>query len=158
MTNLRTAVAVALAMFAILGPPQRHQPAISPVIVTTPPTEMQAAVTRVRVAARSLSSDERGWIQGIYLNAAKVVERDGKDESPQIRTTAGLQAVHVAIISFVWNGVAGKEPGKNPELRDAIETAFLSTVGDDHIALSESLRRDAVGVFRAIAWAMSSVE
>jgi len=153
VSNLRTAFAVAMAMYALLGGPGSKKAAYGPVELAPPAVEFQSAVSRVRVASRSLSNEDRGWLQGAYANCARVVESDGTSSSPQIKTTAGLQAVHVAVLSFVWNGLAGKEPGKSPELREAIEAAFISTVGDEMATVTPAVRSDAVEVLKAIAWA-----
>jgi len=144
MKVARLLAAAILVAIAFAGPPS---------LTTSPsipePTEsMKAEVRPVARAVSAMSAVDRLWLQYIYQNAAKITKA-----SPAIETTDGLRAVHVAILSFIWRGMADNSPGKYPALKDAIEGAFNSTIGDSRQGLTPEMREKAAELFEAIAWA-----
>jgi hypothetical protein len=155
--SIRVAIAVALAFLAVAGVPQFESgptPAPAPVRVQEPSPEMRAAVRPVVLAVSSMSMIDRLWLQYIYTNAARVVQEDGTAEAgPVIATTDGLRGVHIAILRFIWKGLAENEPGKYPALRDAIESAFDTAIGKSRRPMTPELRAKVVELFGAIAWA-----
>lgn len=150
--NLRTIAAVAIVALAVLWPTSGGKSSYL-LSVREPSVEMREAVLPVVRAVSSLSSIDRLWLQHIYTNAAKVVVADGALPDPSIETTDGLRAVHLAILSFIWRGMADNQPGKYPGLKDAIESAFTSTLGDSRRQMTPELRTKAAALFDAIAWA-----
>lgn len=150
----RIAIAVLLAAFGIFGLPDVSGVFVSsPVVVKEPSDSMKSVVRPVVRAVSSMSAIDRLWLQGIYSNAAKVVAADGVVEPQVIVTTEGLRAIHVAILKFIWKGMAGNPPGQYEGLSEAIEGAMVETIGDDRRVLTPELRAKAVDLFDAIAWA-----
>lgn len=152
--SIRVAIAVALAFVAIAGVPQFERSQPSTVRVQEEPhPEMKDAVRPVVLAVSSMSIVDRLWLQYIYTRAADVIEKDSLAEGgPVIETTDGLRGVHIAILRFIWGGLADNKPGKYPLLRDAIESSFDSTLGTSRRAMTPELRTRAAELFRAIAW------
>lgn len=149
--NVRTIAAAAIIAVAILWPSPGGKPAL--LSVKEPTTAMQEVVRPVVKVVASMSSIDRLWLQYIYKNAAKVVAADGILPDPSIETTDGLRAIHLAVLSFIWRGMAENQPGKYPGLKDAIESAFTESIGDARRQLTPELRLKAVELFNAIAWA-----
>ena len=152
--NLRTLAAVVLLAYAAFGVPnvERPQPQVS-VSIREPSQAMKSSVKPVVKVVSRMSPIDRLWLQNIYANAAKVVASDGTVEPSVINTTESLQAVHVAILRFIWRGMADNAPGEYAGLKEAIESAISGVIGDESRVLTPELRAKAVEVFDAIAWA-----
>ena len=148
MKSLRMLIAAALVVYAVAGLPQPQ-----PLSVQEPHPQMKAEVLPVAKVVSRMSSIDRLWLQYIYQNAARVVKVDGDVDQTTIQTTDGLRAVHVAILQYIWKGLADNPPGKYPDLRDAIESAFTNTLGDARRQMTPELRAKAAELFYAIAWA-----
>jgi len=153
---LRVGVAILLAAYGAFGIPSLPslpKKAEAEVNVKEPSPQMKTEVRPlVRVASR-MNPLDRLWLQYIYSNAAKVVAADGLVEPKVISTTEGLRAIHVAILKFIWRGMAENTPGEYEGLKEAIETIFTETMGDTQRALTADLRSKAVEMFDAISWA-----
>jgi hypothetical protein len=149
MKSLRLLIAAALVMYAVAG--SAPQPSL--LSVQEPSTQMKAEVSPVTRVVSQMSSIDRLWLQYIYQNAARVVKTDGDTDQPTIQTTDGLRAVHVAILQYIWKGLADNKPGKYPALRDAIESVFTNSLGDARRQMTPELRAKAAELFDAIAWA-----
>jgi len=156
MRWVRVIVAVLLAAYGAFGIPSLPSlpvQAEAEVSVQEPSSQMKALVRPlVRVVSR-MNPLDRLWLQYIYSNAAKVVSADGLVEPKVIVTTEGLRAVHVAILKFIWRGMAENTPGEYDGLKESIETIFNDTIGDTQRALTADLRAKAVEMFEAISWA-----
>lgn len=148
----RTILSVALLAVGLFGVPQIPQYRISSELAE-PSQEMKTAIGPIVKAVSKMSIQDRLWMKGIYENCAKVVEVDGLVEPKTIVTTEGLRAVHVAVLKYIWKGIAENEPGKYPELSAAIDETFNSVIADDVRPMTPELRRKSVELFRAIAWA-----
>lgn len=154
MSRLRTVAAILLAAYGAFGlPPMPRLPVSSVVVVREPSEAMKATVKPVVRAVSKMSPIDRLWLQTIYSNAAKVVAADGIVDPQVIVSTEGLRAVHVAILKFIWRGMAENPPGEYAGLSEAIEGAMGDVLGEDQRSLTPELRAKAVEVFDAIAWA-----
>lgn len=151
--NVRTFAAVALVAFAVFGVPELRTGSVTRTEIQEPSKTMRDVVLPVAKAARSMNAIDRLWLQGIYLNCARVVAADGMVSEPTMTTTDGLRAVHVAVLNYVWKGLAQNSPNKYPGLAEAIDSAINSVLSDDARPLTPELRDSAVEVYRAIAWA-----
>jgi hypothetical protein len=153
--NLRIVFGVLLAAVGLFGLPDMPSMSSSDpgVSVKEPSEAMKKVVSPVVRIVTKMNAIDRLWLQNIYTNAAKVVSADGIVEPPVISTTAGLRAIHVAILKFIWKGMAGNPPGQYEGLSDAIESAMDEVIGDDHRQLTPELRAKAAELFDAIAWA-----
>lgn len=149
---IRVAAAVLLAAYAAFGVPD-VRPAGQPASVSDPSREMKVQVQPVLSVVRNMSPIDRLWLQYIYSNAAKVVRADQVSEPAVVTSTEGLRAIHVAILKFIWKGMAGNPPGKYEKLSSAIEKVFADTIGDKQRELTPELREKACEMFDAIAWA-----
>lgn len=150
MKSLRLLIAAALVVYAVAGSVPQSQTLLS---VQEPSPQMKTEVSPVTKVVSQMSSIDRLWLQYIYQNAARVVRADGDSQPPTIQTTDGLRAVHVAILQYIWKGLADNKPGKYPALRDAIESVFTNSLGDARRQLTPELRAKAAELFDAIAWA-----
>lgn len=152
---LRVGAAILLAAFGVFGAPPlpSWRAAESPVVSKEPSDAMKAVVKPVVRAVSKMSAIDRMWLKTIYSNTAKVVAADGVVEPEVIKTTEGLRAVHVAVLKFIWKGMAQNPPGEYEGLSEAIELVITETIGSDQRNLTPELRAKAVEVFDAIAWA-----
>lgn len=114
---------------------------------------MKSVVQPVVRVVSQMSPIDRLWLQHIYSNAAKVTAADGVVEPQTIATTAGLRAIHVAILKFIWKGMAENKPGEYEDLDGAVNQVFNDVIGDSDRGLTPELRAKAVEMFDAIAWA-----
>lgn len=149
---MRIVLAIVLAAYGLFGLPSFPRPASS-VSVSEPSREMKAVVKPVVRVVSKMSAIDRLWLKTIYANAAKVVAADGLVDPQVIRTTEGLRAVHVAILKFIWRGMADNKPGEYEGLSEAIEAPVGEVVGGEQRNLTPELRAKAAEVFDAIAWA-----
>lgn len=152
MKRLRIIAALLLAAYGAFGLPSLPQ-RTSSVAVTEPSKDMKTTVKPVVRAVAKMSPIDRLWLQTIYTNAAKVVAADGIVDPQVISTTEGLRAVHVAILKYIWRGMAENPPGEYEGLSEAIESVIDEVLGDEQKGLTPELRAKAVEVFDAIAWA-----
>lgn len=151
---MRYAVCLLLVAFAVFGLPSagpRQTAVVSG--VQEPSQAMKSAVEPVVRVVSKMSPIDRLWLQHIYQNAAKVTAADGAVEPQTIATTSGLRAIHVAILKFIWKGMAENKPGEYEDLDSAINQVFNDVIGDSDRGLTPELRRKAVEMFEAIAWA-----
>lgn len=154
MKIARIVAALLLAAVGAFGVPSLPKFGEGTSSVSREPSEaMKSAVKPVVRVVRNMSAIDRLWLQNIYGNAAKVVAADGIVEPPVIVTTEGLRAIHVAILKFIWRGMAGNPPGEYEGLSEAINGAVEEVLGDEQRSLTPDLRAKAVEVFDAIAWA-----
>lgn len=151
--NLKTAISLALLAFAMLGLPRPRPTADALGTITEPSQDMKVAVRPVAKVVSSMSPIDRLWLQQIYINCARVVAADGIVEEPVVTTTDGLRAIHVAVLAFIWKGMADNSPEKYPGLATAIDEALNSVVSGDSRQLTPELRQKAVDIYTAIAWA-----
>lgn len=150
----RIILAVVLAAYGVFGLPSLPKFNVSgPAVVQEPREAMKSTVKPVVRAVSKMSPIDRLWLQTIYSNAAKVVAADGIVEPQVIVTTEGLRAIHVAILKFIWRGMAENPPGEYEDLSEAIEKVLGEVIGKDQRSLTPDLRAKAVEVFDAIAWA-----
>lgn len=151
--NWRDVVAVLLVSLAVFGVPkvpsfERNQDSVA-----EPTKEMKKTVQPVVKVVASMNAIDRLWLKNIYENAATVMDIDAEVGDPVVATTSGLRGFHVAILKFIWAGLAGNPPGKYEDLQEAIDTVMNEVIGDEHKSLTPEMRQKAAEVFRAIAWA-----
>jgi hypothetical protein len=152
---LRIGVAAVLSLYAAFGIPTLPKWSTPPAVVeiVEPARLMKTEVRPVVKVVQRMSPLDRLWLQKIYTNAARVVATDGLVEPETINTTEGLRAIHIAILKFIWRGMAENPPGEYEGLNEAINAVFREVVGDDRRGLTPELRRKAVEMFEALAWA-----
>lgn len=152
MKIVRLALAAALVAVAFGGVTLPLPSAVT-LSVKEPSESMKPQIKPVIRAVSEMNAIDRLWLQYIYVNAARIVEQDGESREPSMETTEGLRAVHLSVLAYIWRGLADNKPGKYPQLKDAIESAFNGVIGDDHREMTTELRRKAAELFEAIAWA-----
>lgn len=150
----RAIVAVVLLAVALFGVPNVSGLFTPPRVEVKEPSDQMKDTIKplVRIVAK-MSPIDRVWLNTIYANAARVVEADGIVEPQTISTTESLQAVHVAILKYIWIGMAQNKPGEYEGLSEAVEAAITEVIGDTSKPMTPELRRKAAEVFEAIAWA-----
>lgn len=152
--NARGVVTAALILVAILGVPDVSWFVPSRMVaVAEPSDDMKDIVKPVARVVAKMSLIDRVWLNNIYANAAKIVVADGVVEPPVVTSTDGLLAIHVAILRFIWRGMADNQPGEYEGLKEAIDAAITEVIGDTRKPMTPELREKAAGVFEAIAWA-----
>lgn len=144
-----------LALYGAFGAPGIPSFTPSPAVekVVEPSRLMKTEVRPVVRVVQKMNMLDRLWFQQIYTNAARVVATDGVVEPQTITTTEGLRAIHIAILKYIWRGMAENPPGEYEGLNEAINTVFNEVIGDDRRGLTPELRQKAVDMFEAIAWA-----
>lgn len=152
--KLRLAAAIVLFAIGVTGIPSVPISGTSASASVREPSDKMKDVVKpvVKVVGR-MSMVDRIWLQTIYGNAARVVESDGMVDPKVIVTTEGLRAVHVAILKFIWRGMANNKPGEYEGLSEAINEVMADVLGDVQRPLTPELRQKAVELFDAIAWA-----
>lgn len=150
---VRNVVAILLVAYAVFGVPSKSLYVPVSVSALEPSQEMKTQVRQVTKVASGMSPIDRLWLNYIYTNASNVVAADGSKEPPVVITTEGLRAIHVAILKFIWKGMADNPPGKYEGLSESIEQVFVETMGDKQRTLTPEMRRKACEMFDAIAWA-----
>lgn len=150
----RSIAAVVLLAVALLGVPDVSG-LFAPTFceVKEPSDQMKDTIKPVAKVVANMSPIDRVWLNNIYSNAARVVSADGLAEPATICTTESLQAVHVAILKFIWKGMADNKPGEYEGLSEAIDAAITDVIGDTKKPMTPELRKKAAEVFEAIAWA-----
>ena len=147
---IRYVIAAILLLVAVLGIPSRKTAQVD---VPTPPVDMQEVIKPLLPVVAKMSVIDRFWMQEAYTNAARIVRADRTVAEPAITTTGKARAVHVTVLDFVWRGLAGNQPGKYPDMSAAIESAFVSVVGDKERIMTPELSEKLAALFDAIAWA-----
>lgn len=152
--KVRAVAAVALLAVALFGVPDVGGLFRPRARETKEPSDSMKNTIKpvVQVVAR-MSPIDRVWLNNIYVNAARVVTADGLVEPQTICTTESLRAVHVAILKYIWLGMANNKPGEYEGLSEAIDAAITDVIGDTRKPMTPELRRKAAEVFEAIAWA-----
>jgi len=150
--NLRTVAAVVLLAVGLFGVPPL--PAIpTSTSVQEPSDEMKTAVKPVLKVVSRMSPIDRLWLQNIYENFAKVVASDGIVDEPVVTSTDSLRATHIAVLKFIWKGMANNSPSKYEGLAEAIDEVMSGVISDESRPLTPEMRKSAVELCRAIAWA-----
>jgi hypothetical protein len=152
---LQIGAAAVLSLYAAFGVPKlpKWTPPSAVIEIVEPARLMKTEVRPVVKVVQRMSPLDRLWLQKIYTNAARVVATDGLVEPETINTTEGLRAIHIAILKYIWRGMAENPPGEYEGLNEAINAVFREVVGDDRRGLTPELRRRAVEMFEALAWA-----
>lgn len=121
--------------------------------VATPSDEMRASVTGVVDAFRSAPiSDRLVWSQ-VWAKAAVVVEGDAVLTETVFTDTRSLRGFVVLAIDIGWRRLGGNPPGKYSGLREAVESAFASVIGEEDVPVTLDLRKRFAELCRALAWA-----
>ena len=121
--------------------------------VATPSDEMRASVTGVVDAFRSAPiSDRLVWSQ-VWAKAAVVVEGDAVLTETVFTDTRSLRGFVVLAIDIGWRRLGGNPPGKYSGLREAVESAFASVIGEEDVPVTPDLRKRFAELCRALAWA-----
>ena len=153
MIKTRYIAAAVLLAVGVCGLPSFKVPQVTSSITIEEPSEkMKSAVKAVAKVAARMNSIDRLWFQSIYKNASVVMRADGLCEEPVMTTMSSARAVHVAILEFIWRGLANNS-GKFDGLSEAVEEAFLTVVGTEHRAMTPALRAELSSLYDAIAWA-----
>jgi hypothetical protein len=151
--NYRTAAAAVLLAVGVFGVPLPNMSGVSLVSISEPSAEMKSVVQPVVKVVSRMSAVDRLWLQQIYSNFSKVVAADGLVDEPVVTTTDGLRAIHVAVLSFIWRGMAENSPGKYKGLAEAVDEAMKTVISEDSRQLTPEDRKAAVDLCEAIAWA-----
>lgn len=149
--NLIVVLLLAFGVFGVPSAPTFNQ--VQSISIREPSSEMKNAVQPVVKIAKDMSPIDRLWLQNVYLNCARVVAADGIVEEPTVTTTDSLRAVHVAVLGFIWKGMANNSPGKYRGLSEAIDGVLSGVIGDESQQLTAEKRQKAVDLYEAIAWA-----
>lgn len=149
--NLRTAAALVLLAIGLIGVPDLGPKAS--ISVKEPSSDMKTAVQPVVRIVSKMSPLDRLWLQQIYTNFSKVVSVDGLTSEPTITSTDSLRAVHLAVLKFIWKGMADNQPGKYEGLSEAIDECMSKVISDESRPLTPEMRKAAADLCDAIAWA-----
>lgn len=149
--NLRTAAALVLLAIGLIGVPDLGPKAS--ISVKEPSSDMKTAVQPVVRIVSKMSPLDRLWLQQIYTNFSKVVSVDGLTSEPTITSTDSLRAVHLAVLKFIWKGMADNQPGKYEGLSEAIDECMGKVISDESRPLTTEMRKAAADLCDAIAWA-----
>ena len=149
----RIAAAVLIVAAAWGKIPMPTLPAVAPTInVQTPSESMQTVVAPVAAALRSLPMGSRMLWAQTWNKAALVVAGDAIGVEVAFTDTRSLRKFTSLALDIAWRRIGGNAPGNEP-LRQAVEAAYASVVGDADVSVTKDVRDRYAELARAIAWA-----
>jgi hypothetical protein len=148
----RIALAVILGYVAAFGLPMPKAPAPSPPSIDTPSSTLREAVQPVVVAMAGAAATDRAVLADLFSKVGRAVtaDKDGETLFPDSRY---LREYTRVAATLGWQRLAGNAPGKYSGLGDAIEKAFVATMGLESKAIDQAARQRFSDLCDAIAWA-----
>lgn len=154
---IRTLIGLALIYVAVSGMPQIDLPSLptpqpqAPKL-ETPSVEMRRAVEDVaKICERMDGFDRLVWMN-TWHDAAKVVSGESDTLEVEFENTLGLQVWQQSIFDIAWRRIA-KASGKYDGLGDAVEQAFVDTIGLEVRAVDDETLEQVCNLYEALAWA-----
>lgn len=154
---IRTLIGLALIYVAVSGMPQIDLPSL-PIPqpqgpkLERPSVEMRNAVEDVaKICERMDGFDRLVWMN-TWADAAEVVSGESDTMSVEFENTLGLQMWQQSIFDIAWRRLA-KASGKYEGLGDAVEQAFVDTIGLEVRAVDDETLEDVCELYEALAWA-----
>jgi hypothetical protein len=128
-------------------------PAVPSVSVEKPSMVLQSLVEPVGRALAKLPASDRMLWASVWKKSALVVADDGVRETAVFTETGSLRLFTIITLDIAWRRIGGHAPGSVPGLREAVESAMKSAIGDDSTAVTPEIRAKYAEVAAAIAWA-----
>jgi len=151
-TQVAAAALILLAAWGKIPLPTLPAFVHATVSVETPSESMQAVVAPVAVALRSLPMGSRmPWAQ-TWSKAALVVAGDPIGKEIAFTDTRSLRAFTALALDIAWRRIGGNQPG-NESLRQAVEAAYKSAIGDAEVPVTKDMRDRYAELAKALAWA-----
>lgn len=122
-------------------------------VLATPSDEMKTAVSGVAEVFRSAPVADRLLWSQVWAKAAVVVDGDAVLTETVFTDSRSLRGFVVLALDIGWRRIGGNPPGKYAGLREAVEAAFVSTVGREDVPVTPELRKRFSELCRALAWA-----
>lgn len=144
MTRFALIAAVALAYGA-----WRLAPRL-PSVIPAPPAPTSAPFQAVAELAARLNAEDRDALHKAYTTLSRAVAEDPAAD-PVFIDTAAVRRSHRAALLFVWKGVLSNKTGEVEGLKDALEQAVNSRIGNADIPVNPQLKADASKAFADIA-------
>jgi hypothetical protein len=154
--TLARAAAAALIVAAAWGvvPIPNLAPIVMPTVeVETPGAEMKTIVSPVGKELATLPMGDRLLWASVWNKAAVVVAGDAVAREVAFTDTRSLRGFTALAIDIAWRRIAGKTPGTNEPLRQAVEAAYAAAVGVDEVPVTKDIRDRYAEFARAMAWA-----
>lgn len=125
------------------------KPAVESVVYPEPSAELKTKVSEVtaRFAAVENHKEDAAHLAALYAALADAIARDDSN----ISSTGQIRIANkkAGAILFAKRSIAGKYPG----LRETVEGIVADALGKENKPLDDALRKKAVDVFNALAWA-----
>lgn len=145
-------VLIAFAWGAIPLPAVQYT--VPTVEVPTPSDAMQRTVAPVAAALREAKPADKALWAALWVKGARVIaHNDPADRDSRIANTAALRGVLVAALDVGWRRIGGHQAGDYAGLREAVEGAFVKTIGSDQKEMDAATAATAEDLFNAIGWA-----
>jgi hypothetical protein len=157
ITTVQATAAVLLLGYALVGP---NVPGVSPPPPAPPLAVPSAALAaKVRDVAKALAAAPLGdrlvWAE-VWSKAGKTIALESPITGEPLFTDAkSLRAFTIAALEIGWHRINGVEPGRYPNLREAVEE-FLkdpAVLGRDDVSADAAMRTQYGEACHAIAWA-----
>jgi hypothetical protein len=152
----RILAAIGILYVAFNGLPDIELPEISPsrpaTPVKEPSMEMQDAVAGVAEIAKTMTAFDRMVWMATWEDMSSIVDGADPDVSVDFDNTLALKFFVDSAFKVAWNRLANAS-GKYAGLGDAVEQAFMDTIGNEVEPWTDYIREDAVDLFDALAWA-----
>ena len=117
----------------------------------TPDAQPDAqTVGALKVLARKMTAAERAGMADAYETLGRSIAADPA-EDPVFVDTAAVRRSHRAAMLVVWRGVFDNEPGKYPDLREAVEGEVERALGLADVPLNPALQQQVAKTFTSIS-------
>lgn len=149
---LRTAVSIALAAIAVVGP--TNVAAIIHAFAGGRDEKKPAAVelddlSEVAAVVAAMSPQSRSVWDSMFSACAAALRADSASEPAVLRTLESMRRYHAAVGRFAWRTVGGQP--RNPELVAALEKLFVSRFGAADRVLTGGDRERLAVTYDALA-------
>lgn len=149
--------AAALLLFAAVGNVNLALPAIKikteSVDIETPDAAMQKIVAPVAAALKDAPAGDRMLWALTWNRAAAAVEGESSASSLAFENTKSLRDFTALALDIAWRRIGGNKASKYPDLRNAVEEAFDSTLGRNPQKTTPEILGAYQRLARALAWA-----
>lgn len=130
--------------------PQVPQPTVT---VQTPSPEMQDNVAAIAKELRTLPMSDRLVWASVWKKAAMVAAADPTAKEPAFTDTRSLRGFTALAVDIAWRRIAGREPGGQESLREAVEAAYEAVLGSDVVPVTRDTCSRYAEFASAVAWA-----
>jgi len=151
--RIAAAALLIAAAWGKLPMPSLPETAVPTITVETPTVEMQAVVSPIAAAMKSMPAGDRLLWAQTWTKAGVVVAGDAVTTEVVFSDTRSLRAFTALALDIAWRRIGQHAPGSNEPLRTAVEAAYSQVIGRDVVPVTADMRARYLELAKAIAWA-----